>query len=123
MAEVSDLKIKLVGMEKEQSEYEEKQNKAEVSYFSLACYYFSPSRVYAVLSHSRSSGLKSARNRIFHACSTARVTYPMNSARSTIMHFWDAVSFPPSHYTSEVAVWLSSRQSPFEKHLLQWVFT
>ncbi|XP_074442246.1 liprin-beta-2 isoform X28 [Larus michahellis] len=29
MAEVSDLKIKLVGMEKEQSEYEEKQNKAE----------------------------------------------------------------------------------------------
>lgn len=31
MAEVSDLKIKLVGMEKEQSEYEEKQNKAEVS--------------------------------------------------------------------------------------------
>uniref|UniRef100_A0A8C4JQ02 PPFIA binding protein 2 n=1 Tax=Dromaius novaehollandiae TaxID=8790 RepID=A0A8C4JQ02_DRONO len=30
MAEVSDLKIKLVGMEKEQSEYEEKQNKAEV---------------------------------------------------------------------------------------------
>lgn len=33
MAEVSDLKIKLVGMEKEQSEYEEKQNKAEVSFF------------------------------------------------------------------------------------------
>lgn len=31
MAEVSDLKIKLVGMEKEQSEYEEKQSKAEVS--------------------------------------------------------------------------------------------
>ncbi|KAM9373058.1 liprin-beta-2 [Phaethornis superciliosus] len=30
MAEVSDLKIKLVGMEKEQSEYEEKQNKAEM---------------------------------------------------------------------------------------------
>ncbi|NWS21701.1 LIPB2 protein, partial [Pachyramphus minor] len=30
MAEVSDLKIKLVGMEKEQSEYEEKQNKAEL---------------------------------------------------------------------------------------------
>ncbi|NXK96886.1 LIPB2 protein, partial [Formicarius rufipectus] len=29
MAEVSDLKIKLVGMEKEHSEYEEKQNKAE----------------------------------------------------------------------------------------------
>ncbi|KAL8169821.1 UNVERIFIED_CONTAM: hypothetical protein K2H54_058345 [Gekko kuhli] len=29
MAEVSDLKIKLVGMEKEQSEYEEKQSKAE----------------------------------------------------------------------------------------------
>ncbi|XP_070618738.1 liprin-beta-2 isoform X10 [Erythrolamprus reginae] len=29
MAEVSDLKIKLVGMEKEQSKYEEKQNKAE----------------------------------------------------------------------------------------------
>uniref|UniRef100_A0A663MCR2 PPFIA binding protein 2 n=1 Tax=Athene cunicularia TaxID=194338 RepID=A0A663MCR2_ATHCN len=29
MAEVSDLKIKLVGMEKEQSEYEEKKNKAE----------------------------------------------------------------------------------------------
>ncbi|NXW61687.1 LIPB2 protein, partial [Eurystomus gularis] len=29
MAEVSDLKIKLVGMEKEQSEYEEKQHKAE----------------------------------------------------------------------------------------------
>uniref|UniRef100_A0A8D2LIP5 PPFIA binding protein 2 n=1 Tax=Varanus komodoensis TaxID=61221 RepID=A0A8D2LIP5_VARKO len=29
MAEVSNLKIKLVGMEKEQSEYEEKQNKAE----------------------------------------------------------------------------------------------
>ncbi|NXU59289.1 LIPB2 protein, partial [Turnix velox] len=29
MAEVSDLKIKLVGMEKEQSEYEERQNKAE----------------------------------------------------------------------------------------------
>ncbi|KAJ6665152.1 hypothetical protein lerEdw1_005383 [Lerista edwardsae] len=29
MAEVSDLKIKMVGMEKEQSEYEEKQNKAE----------------------------------------------------------------------------------------------
>uniref|UniRef100_A0A672V2Z0 PPFIA binding protein 2 n=1 Tax=Strigops habroptila TaxID=2489341 RepID=A0A672V2Z0_STRHB len=29
MAEVSDLKIKLVGMEKEQSEYEEKQTKAE----------------------------------------------------------------------------------------------
>ncbi|NXV11916.1 LIPB2 protein, partial [Cepphus grylle] len=29
MAEVSDLKIKLVGMEKEQSEYEEKQNRAE----------------------------------------------------------------------------------------------
>ncbi|NXF28558.1 LIPB2 protein, partial [Nyctibius bracteatus] len=29
MAEVSDLKIKLVGMEKEKSEYEEKQNKAE----------------------------------------------------------------------------------------------
>ncbi|XP_029140707.1 liprin-beta-2 [Protobothrops mucrosquamatus] len=29
MAEVSDLKIKLVGMEKEQSEYKEKQNKAE----------------------------------------------------------------------------------------------
>ncbi|XP_069713622.1 liprin-beta-2 isoform X3 [Phaenicophaeus curvirostris] len=29
MAEVSDLKIKLVSMEKEQSEYEEKQNKAE----------------------------------------------------------------------------------------------
>uniref|UniRef100_A0A2D4P7A1 SAM domain-containing protein n=1 Tax=Micrurus surinamensis TaxID=129470 RepID=A0A2D4P7A1_MICSU len=29
MAEVSDLKIKLVGMKKEQSEYEEKQNKAE----------------------------------------------------------------------------------------------
>ncbi|KAJ7344490.1 hypothetical protein JRQ81_000440 [Phrynocephalus forsythii] len=29
MAEVSDLKIKLVGMEKEQSDYEEKQNKAE----------------------------------------------------------------------------------------------
>ncbi|NXL43962.1 LIPB2 protein, partial [Podilymbus podiceps] len=29
MAEVSDLKIKLVGMEKEQIEYEEKQNKAE----------------------------------------------------------------------------------------------
>ncbi|XP_025065061.1 liprin-beta-2 isoform X2 [Alligator sinensis] len=29
MGEVSDLKIKLVGMEKEQSEYEEKQNKAE----------------------------------------------------------------------------------------------
>ncbi|NXL98949.1 LIPB2 protein, partial [Tyrannus savana] len=29
MAEVSDLKIKLVGLEKEQSEYEEKQNKAE----------------------------------------------------------------------------------------------
>ncbi|XP_067388254.1 liprin-beta-2 isoform X2 [Emydura macquarii macquarii] len=29
MTEVSDLKIKLVGMEKEQSEYEEKQNKAE----------------------------------------------------------------------------------------------
>ncbi|NWQ78438.1 LIPB2 protein, partial [Columbina picui] len=29
MAEVSELKIKLVGMEKEQSEYEEKQNKAE----------------------------------------------------------------------------------------------
>ncbi|NXC46026.1 LIPB2 protein, partial [Penelope pileata] len=29
MAEVSDLKIKLVGMEKEQTEYEEKQNKAE----------------------------------------------------------------------------------------------
>lgn len=31
MGEVSDLKIKLVGMEKEQIEYEEKQNKAEVS--------------------------------------------------------------------------------------------
>ncbi|XP_066494722.1 liprin-beta-2 isoform X3 [Tiliqua scincoides] len=29
MAEVSDLKIKMAGMEKEQSEYEEKQNKAE----------------------------------------------------------------------------------------------
>ncbi|XP_063145563.1 liprin-beta-2 isoform X1 [Candoia aspera] len=29
MAEVSDLKIKLVGVEKEQSEYEQKQNKAE----------------------------------------------------------------------------------------------
>lgn len=36
MAEVSDLKIKLVGMEKEQSEYEEKQNKAEVSCFLLS---------------------------------------------------------------------------------------
>lgn len=36
MAEVSDLKIKLVGMEKEQSEYEEKQNKAEVSFLLLS---------------------------------------------------------------------------------------
>lgn len=35
MAEVSDLKIKMVGMEKEQSEYEEKQNKAEVSLASF----------------------------------------------------------------------------------------
>ncbi|XP_064282184.1 liprin-beta-2 isoform X12 [Passer domesticus] len=35
MAEVSDLKIKLVGMEKEQSEYEEKQNKAEAEIAQL----------------------------------------------------------------------------------------
>lgn len=40
MAEVSDLKIKLVGMEKEQSEYEEKQNKAEVSFFRLIFFFF-----------------------------------------------------------------------------------
>lgn len=40
MAEVSDLKIKLVGMEKEQSEYEEKQNKAEVSFFRLFSFFF-----------------------------------------------------------------------------------
>lgn len=31
MTEVSDLKLKLVGMEKEQREQEEKQRKAEVS--------------------------------------------------------------------------------------------
>lgn len=42
MAEVSDLKIKLVGMEKEQSEYEEKQNKAEVSFFRLIFFFFFP---------------------------------------------------------------------------------
>lgn len=35
MAEVSDLKIKMAGMEKEQIEYEEKQNKAEVSFASF----------------------------------------------------------------------------------------
>ncbi|PKU47705.1 liprin-beta-2 isoform x7 [Limosa lapponica baueri] len=35
MAEVSDLKIKLVGMEKEQSEYEEKQSKAEAEIAQL----------------------------------------------------------------------------------------
>ncbi|XP_063253688.1 liprin-beta-2 isoform X4 [Prinia subflava] len=35
MAEVSDLKIKLVGMEKEHSEYEEKQNKAEAEIAQL----------------------------------------------------------------------------------------
>lgn len=40
MAEVSDLKIKLVGMEKEQSEYEEKQNKAEVSFFHYLVFFF-----------------------------------------------------------------------------------
>lgn len=67
--------------------------------------------------------MKSAQNRIFHVGSTACITDPMNSVRSMIMHFWDVVSFPLSHYTSEVAVWLSSRQSPFQKHLLPRVFT
>lgn len=51
MAEVSDLKIKLVGMEKEQSEYEEKQNKAEVSFFISLCSFFSITCVWCGFTH------------------------------------------------------------------------
>lgn len=70
MAEVSDLKIKLVGMEKEQSEYEEKQNKAEVSFFRLFSFFFFPIRVCSMLSYTWVFELKSACNRILHIYST-----------------------------------------------------
>lgn len=91
MAEVSDLKIKLVGMEKEQSEYEEKQNKAEVRLFGF--FFFHP---WCAVTHLSFWAESSTEKSGFYEF-------------SVVMDFQDGVSFPLSHYTSEVAVWLSSR--------------